>query len=206
MIGIYGGTFDPVHFGHLRTALEIKEIFSLNEVRLIPCAQPAHREIPLTSPQMRLKMLKLATQNRPELVIDKRELERTGFSYMIDTLISLRNENTTLPLLLIIGTDAFQGLEKWHHWQNLFDYAHIVVITRPTYQQQELSAFLTSKLTKNKDKLKSEISGYLFFQSVTQLDISASMIRDTIKEGLNPAFLLPNPVIEYIKTNQLYKK
>ena len=206
MIGIYGGTFDPVHFGHLRTALEIKEIFSLDEVRLIPCAQPAHREIPLTSPQMRLKMLELAAQDHQGLVVDKRELERTGFSYMIDTLISLKNENTNLPLLLIIGTDAFQGLEKWHQWQNLFDYAHIVVITRPTYQQQELSNLLTSKLTKNKDKLKSEISGYLFFQSVTQLDISASMIRDTIKEGLNPAFLLPNPVIEYIKTNQLYKK
>ncbi len=206
MIGIYGGTFDPVHFGHLRTALEIKEIFSLDEVRLIPCAQPAHREIPLTSPQMRLKMLELAVQDHQGLVVDKRELERAGFSYMIDTLISLKNENTTLPLLLIIGTDSFQGLEKWHQWQSLFDYAHIIVITRPTYQQQELSAFLTSKLTKNKDKLKSEISGYLFFQSVTQLDISASMIRDTIKEGLNPAFLLPNPVIEYIKTNQLYKK
>ena len=206
MIGIYGGTFDPVHFGHLRTALEIKEIFSLDEIRLIPCAQPAHREIPLTSPQMRLKMLELAVQDHQGLVVDKRELERAGFSYMIDTLISLKNENTTLPLLLIIGTDSFQGLEKWHQWQSLFDYAHIIVITRPTYQQQELSAFLTSKLTKNKDKLKSEISGYLFFQSVTQLDISASMIRDTIKEGLNPAFLLPNPVIEYIKTNQLYKK
>ncbi len=206
MIGIYGGTFDPVHFGHLRTALEIKEIFSLDEVRLIPCAQPAHREIPLTSPQRRLKMLGLAVQDHQGLVIDKRELDRTGFSYMIDTLKSLRNENTSHPLLLIIGTDAFQDLESWHQWQNLFDYAHIIVITRPTYQQQELSNLLTSKLTKNKDKLKSEISGYLFFQSVTQLDISASMIRDIIKEGLNPAFLLPNPVIEYIKTNQLYKK
>jgi nicotinate-nucleotide adenylyltransferase len=206
MIGIYGGTFNPIHFGHLRTALEIKEIFSLHEVRLIPCAQPAHREIPLTSPQMRLKMLELAVQGHQGLVVDKRELDRTGFSYMIDTLISLRNEHTTPPLLLIIGTDAFKGLENWHQWQHLFNYAHIIVITRPTYQQQELSDFLTTKLTKNKDKLKSEISGYLFFQSVTQLDISASMIRDTIKEGLNPAFLLPNPVIEYIKTNQLYKK
>ena len=206
MIGIYGGTFDPVHFGHLRTALEIKEIFSLNEVRLIPCAQPAHREIPLTSPQMRLKMLELAVQDHQGLVVDKRELDRTGFSYMIDTLKSLRNENTSLPLLLIIGTDAFQDLENWHQWQSLFDYAHIIVITRPTYQQQELSDFLTSKLTKNKDILNSEISGYLFFQSVTQLDISASMIREIIKEGLNPSFLLPNPVIEYIKTNQLYKK
>jgi len=206
MIGIYGGTFDPIHYGHLRTALEIKETFSLNEVRLIPCAQPAHRETPLTSPQMRLKMLELAVKNHQELVVDRRELDRTGFSYMIDTLKSLRNENTSHPLLLIIGTDAFQGLESWHQWQNLFDYAHIIVITRPNYQHQELSDFLTSKLTKNKDKLKFKLSGNLFFQSVTQFDISASMIRDTIKKGLNPAFLLPNRVIEYIKLNQLYKE
>lgn len=205
MIGIYGGTFDPIHFGHLRTALEIKENFSLNEVRLIPCGHPSHREIPLTSPQKRSEMLQLAVQNHPELIIDKRELDRKGISYMIDTLISLRKENATHPLLLIIGTDAFQGLENWHQWQNLFDYAHIIVITRPTYKQQELSTFLASKLTKDKDKLKSELSGCLLFQSVTQLDISASMIRNTIEKGLNPAFLLPNLVIEYIKTNQLYK-
>ncbi len=206
MIGIYGGTFDPIHYGHLRTALEIKEIFSLNEVRLIPCAQPAHRTIPLTSPQKRLEMLKLAVQIHQELVIDGRELDRTGFSYMIDTLKSLRNENTALPLLLIIGTDAFQGIESWHQWQNLFNYAHIVVITRPGYTEQKLSDFLTSKITKNREKIKSTLSGYLFFQSVTQLDISASMIREKIEQGLNPAFLLPNPVIEYIKLNQLYKK
>jgi len=206
MIGIYGGTFDPVHYGHLRTALEIKEAFSLDEVRLIPCAQPAHREIPLTSPQKRLEMLNLAVQNHQGLMIDRRELDRTGFSYMIDTLKSLRNENTALPLILIIGTDAFHGLESWHQWKNLFNFSHIVVITRPGYEQQNLSDFLASKITKNKDELKSKLSGSLFFQSVTQLDISASMIRNKIEKGLNPEFLLPNPVINYIKTNQLYRK
>lgn len=205
MIGIYGGTFDPIHYGHLRTAVEIKEIFSLDEVRLIPCAQPPHRET-LVSPQMRLKMLKLAIQNHHGLVIDRRELDRNGYSYMVDTLKSLRDEMTTLPLLLIVGTDAFQGLEDWHQWQNLFDYAHVLVITRPGYKQQKLSNFLASRLTKNTDDLKDKLSGYLFFQSVTLLDISASMIRDKIEKGLNPEFLLPDPVINYINQNKLYKK
>lgn len=205
MIGIYGGTFDPIHFGHLRTALEIKEIFSLNEIRLVPCAQPAHRETPTTSAKMRLDMLTLAVKGQ-ELTIDRRELDRTGYSYMVDTLKSLRDESPALPLLLIIGTDAFQGLENWHQWQRLFDFAHIIVITRPNYKQQKLSSFLTAKWTKNKDDLKKKLSGALYFQSVTQLDISASMIRDKIHQGLNPAFLLPNSVIEYIQLNKLYKK
>ena len=205
MIGIYGGTFDPVHYGHLRTALEVKEIFALDEVRLIPCAQPAHRELPLTTSEMRLEMLMLAVQNQPGLVIDRQELDRAGFSYMIDTLKSLRNENFACPLLLFIGTDAFKGLKTWHQWQQLFEYAHIVVITRPGYEHQKLDDFFSSRLTENIKDLKREKSGYLFFQPVTQLDISATIIRNIITTGLNPGYLLPDNVIDYIKRNKLYK-
>jgi nicotinate-nucleotide adenylyltransferase len=205
MIGVFGGTFDPVHNGHLRTALEVKEIFALDEVRLIPCAQPAHRELPLTTAEMRLEMLTLAVQNQPGLVIDRRELDRDGFSYMIDTLNSLRNENTDCPLLLFIGTDAFKGLKAWHQWQRLFEFAHIVVITRPGYERQKLDYFFSSRLTKNIKSLKQKDSGYLFFRPVTQLDISATIIRNIIKTGLNPGYLLPDNVIDYIKRNKLYK-
>jgi nicotinate-nucleotide adenylyltransferase len=204
MIGIYGGTFDPVHYGHLRTALEIKEIFALDEVRLIPCSQPPHRETPLTSPEMRLAMLELAVQNQPDLRVDRRELDRVGYSYMIDTLKSLQIENPDRSLLLIIGTDAFEGLASWHQWQQLFDHAHILVITRPGYVLQELSGFLSSKLTKNREDLKLDKAGCLFFQSVTQLDISATAIRLLIGTGQNPGYLLPDNIIKYIKKNKLY--
>ncbi len=204
MIGVYGGTFDPVHYGHLRTAMEIKEIFALDEVRLIPCSQPPHRETPLTSPEMRLTMLELAVQNQSGLVIDRRELDREGYSYMVDTLKSLRKELADKSLLLIIGTDAFEGLEAWYQWQQLFDYAHIVVITRPGYKLKKLSGFLASKLTESRGSLKGDNSGYMFFQSVTQLDISATVIRNIIKEGQNPGYLLPDNIINYIKKNKLY--
>lgn len=204
MIGIYGGTFNPIHYGHLRTALEVKEIFNLDELRLIPCAQPAHREAPLTSPEMRLTMLKMAVQNQPGLVIDRRELDREGVSYMIDTLKSIKSEEPDQTLLLFIGTDAFKGLSGWHQWKQLFDYAHIVVITRPGNQLKSMSDFLLSKLTETSECLMRDKLGCLFFQSVTQLDISATDIRDRIGAGLNPRFLLPNNVIEFIKQKELY--
>lgn len=204
MIGIYGGTFDPVHYGHLRTALEVKEIFALDEIRLIPCSQPAHRAAPLTNAEMRFQMLTLAVDGQAGMLIDRRELDREGYSYMVDTLKSLTIENPDQSLLLFIGTDAFKGLAAWHQWQCLFDYAHIVVMTRPGYKHEELAEFLLSKVTENRADLEREKAGYLFFQPVTQLDISATVIRDKLKSGMNPSFLLPDKVIDYIKQNKLY--
>jgi nicotinate-nucleotide adenylyltransferase len=204
MIGILGGTFDPVHYGHLRTAIEVYEIFALDHVRLIPCAQPPHKELPLTSAEIRLHMLSLALKNQPNLVVDRRELDRPGYSYMIDTLKSLSNDFSDTTLILFIGTDAFHGLTQWHQWQNLFEYAHIVGIPRPGYKPQKLSDFLNRKLIQNKEKLTQQKSDYLFFQSVTQLDISASAIRHILESGLNPDFLLPKKVIEYIQAKKLY--
>lgn len=205
MIGIYGGTFDPVHYGHLRTALEVKECFDLDEVRLIPCSQPAHRELPLTPSEMRFEMLNLAVKHQPGLIVDRRELDREGLSYMVDTLQSIRMENPDSSLLLFMGTDAFKGLNSWHQWQSLFDYAHLVVITRPGYKLPELSGFLAEKLIEFPAELSKTPAGTLFFQAVTQLDISATMIRQTIEKGRNPGYLLPDCVISYINKNKLYK-
>ena len=137
MIGIFGGTFDPIHYGHLRSALEVKEIFGLTEVRLIPSAQPPHREQPAATALMRLQMLELAVKNQPGLIIDTRELNRSGVSYMVDTLKSLRKEFKDEPLLLFIGSDAFNNLKTWYQWQHLFDFAHIVVMTRPGFEYTE---------------------------------------------------------------------
>jgi nicotinate (nicotinamide) nucleotide adenylyltransferase len=136
MIGLFGGTFDPVHYGHLRSALEVKDSFGLDEVRIIPCAKPPHRKQPEASATMRLQMLELAIKNQPGLKIDTRELDRHKLSkltpsYMVDTLKSLRQDFKDASLLLFIGSDAFKHLTGWHQWQQLFDYAHLVVLTRP---------------------------------------------------------------------------
>jgi nicotinate-nucleotide adenylyltransferase len=209
MIGIFGGTFDPIHYGHLRSALEVKDIFGLNEVRLIPCASPPHREQPAVTAEMRLQMLTLAIKNQPGLKIDTRELDRHKASdqtpsYMVDTLKSLRQEFPTEPLLLFIGTDAFKHLTSWHQWQQLFDYAHIVVMTRPGFETQELNDFFKARLAEAKE-LAQASAGKLCFQQVTQLDISATAIRAMIADKQNPGFLLPDAVIEYIKQHKLYE-
>ena len=206
MIGIFGGTFDPVHYGHLRSALEVKEIFGLTEVRLIPSAQPPHREQPAATALMRLQMLELAIKNQPGLMIDTRELNRHGASYMVDTLKSLRQEFKDEPLLLFIGADAFNHLKTWHQWQHLFDYAHIVVMTRPGFKIQNLDEFFKIRLANDSTELAHKLAGKLYFQQVTQLDISATAIRNMIAEQQNPGFLLPDSVIAYIRQHKLYQR
>lgn len=205
MIGLYGGTFNPVHFGHLRTALEIKELFQLKTLRLIPCSLPAHKSQPEVSAQIRLEMLKLAIADTPGLEVDSRELERDGPSYMVDTLQSIRAEVGDTPLLLIIGADAFAGLENWYQWQRLFDYAHLLVMTRPGYHQTVLSEFFQQRLLENRQDLQAKAVGGLIFQTVTLLDISATQIRKSLARNGNPQFLLPEKVLAFIKQHQLYQ-
>jgi nicotinate-nucleotide adenylyltransferase len=204
MIGIYGGTFDPVHFGHLRTAIEIKALFNLQEVRLIPCANPPHRTAPLTPPLMRLQMLQLAIANQAGLVADACELARTGPSYTVDTLRELRATQENRPLLLFMGMDAFAGIERWHQWQHLFDYAHVVVMTRPGFKQPAVAGILSDLLVADPALLQQSPGGKLFFQPVTQLDISATAIRTMIAKRQDPHYLLPDSVIDFIRQHQLY--
>ena len=205
MIGILGGTFNPVHYGHLRAALEVKTIFDLTEVRLIPSATPPHREQPAVSALMRSQMLTLAVNHQPGFIVDTRELYRAGASYMVDTLHSLREDFPKQPLLLFIGTDAFNHLTQWHRWRHLFDYAHIVVMTRPGSAVQKIDAFFNERLAHDQQELTQINMGKLFFQAITPLDISATAIRHMIAEKQNPGFLLPDAVIEYIQQNRLYQ-
>ena len=205
MIGIYGGTFDPVHFGHLRSALELKAFLALDEIRLLPCYQPPHRGTPAATAQQRLEMLERAVRGCPELAIDTREIDRGGPSYMVDTLASLRQELGSRPVLLCIGSDAFQHLTEWHRWRHLFDFAHVVVMTRPGTRLSEPNAFFRERRVRAVGELRASPAGRLFFQPVTALAISATEIRRMIAEGGNPGFLLPEPVIEYILRNKLYR-
>jgi nicotinate-nucleotide adenylyltransferase len=204
MIGIFGGTFDPVHYGHLRSALEVKEVFGLNEVRFIPSAKPPHRQAPKASAAMRLAMLKLAIESQPGFVADTREIERDGPSYMILTLESLRRDFPRQALLLFIGGDAFNHLTGWHQWQRLFDYAHVVILKRPGYALPPLDDFYKLRLVENKESLACAVSGSLYFQEITQLDISATAIRAMLSNSRDPRYLLPDVVLNYIRQHHLY--
>ncbi len=204
MIGIFGGTFDPVHYGHLRAALEVKEIFGLDEVRLVLSAKPPHRPSPNTSVANRLEMLQLAILNEPGFIVDTREIVRSGNSYMVITLESFRKEFPVQPILLFVGDDAFNKLNTWYQWQRLFEFAHIVVLTRPGYTKCRFDEFFIDKITDQPIDLKSQIAGKLYFQTITPLDISATAIRSIIAAGKNPRFLLPDPVLTYINKLQLY--
>lgn len=205
MIGIYGGTFDPVHFGHLRTALEIREIFAAAEIRLVPSARPPHREQPAVSAAMRVEMLHAALNGHPGLVVDTRELDRAGPSYMVDTLASIRSEvGAEEPLLLCIGCDAFLQLESWHRWRQLFDHAHIVVITRPGWRHEALVPFYQGRMADAVETLQTTACGRLLFQQVTRLEISATRIREILAEGKDPSFLLPDAVLAIIAEHRLY--
>lgn len=210
-IGIFGGTFDPVHFGHLRSALELKEQLGLESVHLIPCNIPPHRTQPHASAEQRRIMLELAVAEEPELLLDGRELERSGPSYMVDTLRSLRQEyGDTRSLSLIIGADAFLGLPNWYHWQELVQLAHIVVAHRPGWLLDEFALDAPLQLLLQQHRL-SEVkqlcdapAGGVLFQPVTQLAISASDIRQRIADGGSANYLLPQPVWDYIRQQNLY--
>lgn len=205
-IGILGGTFDPIHFGHLRSALEVCEQLNLSHVRLIPSARPPHRNVPYATPQQRLMMLHLAMKNADNFVVDDRELQREGISYSIDTLLSLREDFPNSPLFLLLGTDAFVGIQTWHKWQDLLGLAHIVVIRRPdeiVTMPQDLNAWYQQHLATANDTLT--LAGKIWPVTVTQLAISATAIRTALLEGKSPQFLLPDAVIQLINQLGLYR-
>jgi len=205
-IGILGGTFDPIHFGHLRPALDVAEQLGLDHIRLIPSARPPHREQPSATPEQRLLMLHLAVKNSQQFVVDDRELHREGASYTVDTLLSLRQDFPDSPLYLLIGTDAFFGIQTWHNWQRLIELAHIVVMQRPnekTIMPDELNNWYQQHLATDTDI--ELIAGKIWPIKVSQLEISATEIRSKITQGLTPQFLMPDAVIQLIEQLGLYK-
>ncbi len=205
-IGLLGGTFDPIHFGHLRPALDVAEQLGLNHIRLIPSARPPHREQPLASPEQRLLMLHLAVKNSRQFVVDDRELHREGASYTVDTLLSLRQDFPESPLYLLLGTDAFLEIQSWHKWQQLIDLAHIVVMQRPndvTDMPTELECWYQQHIATGNDK--DRIAGKIWPIAVTQLEISATKIRLKIAQGESPQFLMPDTAIQLIEQIGLYK-
>ena len=208
MIGILGGTFDPVHFGHLRPALDIQQALGLEEIRLLPCHIPPHRPQPVADGAQRAAMLAAAVRNYPEFSLDRRELERDGPSWTFDTLTSLRAGLGTQSLCLLIGMDAFHGLPTWHRWRELIDLCHMVVMTRPGsefHAAGELEKFISRHRIVDSAELESHAAGRILFHDVTQLEISATRIRTLLTQGESAGFLVPEAVLEIIRREGLYQ-
>lgn len=210
-VGVFGGTFDPIHFGHLRPALELYEQLGLERVHMIPASVPPHRPQPHASAEHRLAMLELALAGEAGLVADDRELARSGPSYMVDTLASLRAEVGERPICLLLGVDAFLGLSNWERWQQLFELAHIVVAHRPGWSLQQksmppaLRQAVDSRWLGSRSELCERPAGGIWSQGVTQLAISATGIREAIASGYSASYLLPASVWRYIQQHKLYR-
>lgn len=210
MIGIFGGTFDPVHLGHLRTALEVQQALQLQQLRFIPCANPPHRTPPQASAGQRLAMLRSVITGQHHFIVDTRELDRGGVSYMVDTLQSIRAELPDTTLCLIMGMDALRNFAEWRRYLEILSLAHIVVMQRPGNSLEELRSHPTvytlieQRRATRLQELRQQPAGLIWFQPVTQLAISATAIRAMCAHGESIQYLVPDAVRDYISQHTLY--
>lgn len=205
---IFGGTYDPVHHGHLRAALEIGEALGVEKVDLIPARDPVHRGVPGAAAAARLAMLQRAVEAEPSLSVNAIELDAARESYTLLTLQELRAQmGADSPLVLVMGMDAFLGLESWMGWQELLDFAHILVLMRPGYHPSlspALQQLQDERGTKTLGDLLQSSAGRLCLFEQTPLEISATQVRNIIASGANPRYLIPDAVWSYIQENELY--
>jgi nicotinate-nucleotide adenylyltransferase len=206
-VGLLGGTFDPIHFGHLRLAEELAEALAIPQVRVIPAGIPPHRGRPGAAPEARRDMAARAITGNPRFVLDERELRKAGPCYTVDTLAELRREaGEATPLVLFLGADAFMGLTKWHQWQRLFDLAHLAVAHRPGYAHsavgdampEVLRAELSRRRGDAPEDLQRAAAGRIYPAVI-------SRIRALVKAGASIRYLVPEAVLDYISTHQLYR-
>jgi len=194
-IGLFGGTFDPLHYGHLRTAFELWQALRLAEVRFMPTGSPPHREQPHAPAQLRLAMVQAAVADQRAFVVDDREVRRSGVSYSVDTLTELRAEYPERSLCLLLGMDAFLGLPNWHRWRELLDLAHIIVAHRPGWR---------APTTGSVRDLHEQRGGRIYVHAVTQLEISSTDLRQLIGAGHDPRYLVPEEVRRIILETRCY--
>jgi len=208
-IGIFGGTFDPIHIGHLRSALELRQALDLDEVRFLPARLPPNRERPQVESAMRAEMVSRAIAGMDGFMLDCRELERPGPSYMVDTLADLQRELPRERLVLLLGTDAFLGLPDWHDWERLFTYAHIAVAHRPGWSlayESSLACLFADRVVGNLRDFARTRAGEVVFVEVTQLEISATTVRELATAGADIHFLVPEVVREFIEETGCYRR
>lgn len=206
---IYGGTFDPVHHGHLRTALEVREHLDVDRVALVPCHIPPHRALPGVTSEQRLALLELAVRDEPGLRVDDRELRRGGASYTADTLRQLRETmDPGEPLVMVVGTDAFAGFDRWRDWQQIPELAHIVLVQRAGETLQpgsEPGRLLQARRASSVAPLKAAPAGCILPLALPLLEISATGIRERVASGRSVRYLLPDAVVDEIFRAGLYR-
>ncbi len=231
-LGIFGGTFDPVHYGHLRSAWELLEILGLEQVCFIPAGEPPHRPAPRTAAALRLKMVQAAVAGEPRFTVDDCELRRTGPSYSVDTLTALRARHGERAICLLLGMDAFLGLPDWHRAERILELVHVVVVHRPGWTHGRASvhasvaseasvapdvaaaedaqwpaalvAMVANRQVWSADALRAAPAGCVLLQPVTQLSISSSGIRELVAAGRDPRYLVPDCVREMVIESECY--
>lgn len=206
-IGVFGGTFDPIHYGHLRTAFEMLQALLFDEVRFVPCGDPPHRGETFAGANERFDMVRVAITGQTGFAVDDRELRRDGPSYSIDTLTTLREEFSDRSLGLIVGMDAFLSLPRWRRWNEILDVAHIVVAHRPGWRAPDigpLGELLAECGTHRISDLHELTHGRIHIHAVTQLEISSTEIRELVEAGRDPRFLMPDAVRNVIAESGCY--
>ncbi|WP_317889724.1 nicotinate-nucleotide adenylyltransferase [Spongiibacter pelagi] len=208
-IAIFGGTFDPIHNGHLRSAVEVREELAADELWLLPSNRPPLRDRPTASSEQRLAMVMAAVHGEPGVRVDARELLRDTPSYTVDTLSEIRAEvGEDIALTLVVGSDALNKLHQWHDWQRLLSLANILALGRPDYELQ-LDAAVADQLGKaacDKSQLGLQSRGGFCELKLVQLAISATDIRERLVGGQSVRYLLPDAVIDFINQQQLYRR
>jgi len=206
-IGFLGGTFDPVHFGHLRPALEIQQALNLQSLYLLPNYIAPHKEKTLATAEQRIEMVKLAIQDTPEIQINTQELLRSSPSYTIDTLKLLRQQHPDTPICFIMGMDSLINFDSWYQYQDILNYCHLVVSHRPGWDptfNEIVTGLLTQHQTQDPSILHRSLAGCIYFQSTSQLAISSSQIRQLLATKQSINFLTPQSVCTYIKEQHCY--
>ena len=212
-VGIFGGTFDPIHYGHLRVAEEVIEAVGLQKMYFIPAGVPRLRHAPIASPQHRAELVRIAIQDNFRFVLDEREINRDGVSYSVDSLRELKQElGKKVILCFVIGADAFIKLDKWNSWRELFNLCHFVIATRPGHVlssnhdvlPKELKDECSQRWVSSVDSLRRATSGMIFVAPTTMLDISANIIRARIAAGKSVRYLIPDAALSHIAASQLY--
>ena len=207
MIGIFGGTFDPIHCGHLRTGLELMEALRLDELRWVPVGNPGHRDPPRAAASLRLAMVRAAIAGQPGFVLDEREIHRAGVSYTFDTLNEIRRERPQQPLCLLLGMDAFSGFHTWSHALEILQLAHLIVATRPGCAMPAdgpSAALLAARRATDPHDLRAAGAGLIHVRAVTSLEISSTELRDLLQRGGDPRYLVSETVRAIILESGCY--